>query len=251
MFLYHPQRKHIINSLDTLLYQLHTLSFLLCPVIWPYICRLLSQYQFSRPRDADPKRSIRFWFFLIVFFNIGSLWTHLSSSYYPNRSVILDFVGIQHKPSPLHLITLDFLIIALDMLLVFIAFETSLFAAQPSDSLDPLLPPTEPIASSLLSIVPPNIAESPIPIYILDLRFPFIISRLRHSPPQPPQSSTANSLPLPNTASSWQIPNRFQMLMRARSRMMQQARVTPPPPDEGASAGSGRIPGTFDPDDDR
>ncbi|OBZ68138.1 hypothetical protein A0H81_11864 [Grifola frondosa] len=96
------------------------------------------------------------------------------------RSVILDFVGIAHVPSKLHLLLLDFLIIFLEMVLTTIAYETSLSSEMPPDTPDPLLP------------IPPNSApdsterskssqslsyERP---YVIDLHFSTILEHLRH-----------------------------------------------------------------------
>jgi len=46
-------------QLDTLLFQLHTLSFFLSPSLLGFISRPVSQFQCSKPRDIDPSRSLR------------------------------------------------------------------------------------------------------------------------------------------------------------------------------------------------
>ena len=77
-----------------MLYQLHTVSFFLSPALVPYLFRVLFQFQFARPREIDPERSLRFWFFLAFVFNFGSLWTHATQN--PGEtghSILLDFVG--------------------------------------------------------------------------------------------------------------------------------------------------------------
>ncbi|KAH8080283.1 hypothetical protein BXZ70DRAFT_960361 [Cristinia sonorae] len=244
MHIRHAQRKHIIHSLDTLLYQLHALSFFLSPYLWPYLCRVIAQSQFQRPQDVDQNRSLRFWFFLVLFFNIGSVWTHATTTPSESRSVILDFVGMAHTPSKLHLLTLDFAIIILTMLLTFIAYETSLLADMPSNTTDPLQPkPNSATSSNVLPFDNHKVAESP---YVMDVRLSPILDRLRNPAP-PPRSITRSAadrelLPLPNVV-PWQ-----RLLRRARAnareRTRQDAQQT-----EMATEGEGggrRIPGGLD-----
>ncbi len=83
-----------VSQLNSLLYQLHTVSFLLSPRIWAYFCRVLVQFQFSRPRDIDPQRSLRFWIFCILSTNVPSIYNHAAKSPAAGRSLILDFVGV-------------------------------------------------------------------------------------------------------------------------------------------------------------
>jgi len=80
-------------QLDTLLFQLHTLSFFLSPSLLGFISRLFSQFQCSKPRDIDPSRSLRFWYFVLVFFNFGCIWTHAIEGVSEGRAVVLDFIG--------------------------------------------------------------------------------------------------------------------------------------------------------------
>ena len=109
---YYVQRQHIIHSvsllrhsrdnlkmtwtiqLDTLLYQLHTLSFFLAPSIWIYVFRMVFQFQCSKPRELDSSRSLRFFFTMALFFNFPSLWIHLSRGPAEGRVIILDFIGM-------------------------------------------------------------------------------------------------------------------------------------------------------------
>src|ERR1700722_8488015 len=83
-----------VAQLDTLLYQLHTLSFFLSPSIWPYACRLISQLHASTPRELDSNRSLLFFFNLILLFNTGSIWSHATQEAAEDKAVVLDFVGL-------------------------------------------------------------------------------------------------------------------------------------------------------------
>ena len=108
---YYVQRQHIIHSvrlfsfsrhtqltliiqIDTLLYQLHTLSFFLAPSIWIYVFRMVSQFQCSKPRELDSSRSLRFFFTTALFLNLPSLWSHSSHGPSEGKVIILDFVGM-------------------------------------------------------------------------------------------------------------------------------------------------------------
>ncbi|KAH9930386.1 hypothetical protein B0H21DRAFT_761568 [Amylocystis lapponica] len=258
MRMHHAQRQHIIHSLDSLLYQLHTLSFLLSPALWVFICRVASQFQWSKPREIDSSLSLRFWVMLIVFFNFGGVWGHATEGQAQGRSVILDFVGMANAPSKMHLLCLDFLIIFLQILLTTIAYETSLTAAMPSDTPDPLLPnPAMPVAPlSTLAEEPYKSIELPpseVP-YVIDVRLSTIIERLRRPPPPPQgrESSGEELLPLPNTT-PWQLPSSLRMFMRTRTQLRERARSTEP-----ATDGAGRridanvardVPGGMDTED--
>ncbi|KIM75461.1 hypothetical protein PILCRDRAFT_35882, partial [Piloderma croceum F 1598] len=222
---HHAQRQHIIHSLDTLLFQLHTLSFFLSPSLLGFISRLFSQFQCSKPRDIDPSRSLRFWYFVLVFFNFGCIWTHAIEGVSEGRAVVLDFVGQAYKPSKIHLLLLDALILFLQMLLTTIAYETSLFSKISSNtSLTPPIPalpspfpdsaPPTPLADDpSKSSLPPPISESP---YIIDLRLSHVLDRLRNPAPIVSDPSPDELLPFPNTT-PWPIPTSLRMLIRARA----------------------------------
>ncbi|GBE80984.1 hypothetical protein SCP_0307070 [Sparassis crispa] len=252
MPIHHAQRQHIIYSLDALVYQLHTLSFLLSPSIWAYLCRVSSQFQFSRPRTLDSSRTLRFWYLVIVFFNIGSVWSHAAQGAAHGRSVILDFVGLAYTPSKAHLLFLDFLIIFLNMLLVTIAFETSLSSAMPPNTPDPLLPSITTSPMPLLEETPKNV-DTP---YVINIRLSTLFYRLRYPPPPPPphDSSTEDLLPLPITT-SWQTRSALGLLSRARQARTQIrdaaiARARPADTEAGSSTveENVRTPGGIDTD---
>ncbi|KAF9465081.1 hypothetical protein BDZ94DRAFT_1255257 [Collybia nuda] len=260
---HHAQRQHIILSLDALLYQLHTLSFILSPSIWSFLCRLASQFQCSKPRDLDAtaSRSLRFFFANIVLFNMPSLWFHATQGAMEGRAIILDFVGLAYVPSKVQLLGLDFLIIFLQMVLTTIAYETSLFdSSQDSNTPDMLLPipnspgflPTSSAVSSshqstLLSTsmsqhtksYPPYTASS----YVVDLRLAPIIARLRDPAPPPSSNNLDQTLPLPNTT-PWPLPAGMRMLMRAGERMGRVGEAGPG--GGGLTANTNRVPGGLD-----
>lgn len=170
---------------------------------------------------------------------------------------MLDFVGMSFKPSRLYLLTLDFIIIFLQMLLTVIAYETSLAADMPADTQDPLLPTSPhspasstPFMSELDDDKPPESTdESP---YIIDLRLSPIIDRLRRpAPTVPVRDSEPSLLPLPNTT-PWQLPGSLQLFMQARARMRERTRNRTTQPRQGSPANNNertRIPGGLDTED--
>ncbi|KAI8993908.1 hypothetical protein BD414DRAFT_267090 [Trametes punicea] len=245
----YAQRKHIIQSLNSLLYQLHTVSFLLSPRLWAYFCRVLAQFQFSRPREIDSQRSLRFWLFCILCTNTPSIYDHAVKSTDAGRSIILDFVGTDTAPSRAFLLFLDFTIILLEFILTTIAYETSLARDMPPDTPDPLLPqpipsmPASPMPFDDADIKPPDLplhedgAE-----YIIDLQLRTLLQRLRHPPPIPPPAQTRSTdslLPLPNTT-SLELSQSLRILARASARARERAAArlaeggqTGPPRDRG------------------
>ena len=76
------------------MYQLHILSFFMAPSLLALCARLFAQLQISRPRLVDPKRTLRFWYIVIVLFNLGTIWSHAISGVPEGRTVILDFIGM-------------------------------------------------------------------------------------------------------------------------------------------------------------
>ncbi|KAF8630662.1 hypothetical protein AX15_002810 [Amanita polypyramis BW_CC] len=220
----HAQRQHIIASLDALLYQLDTLAFFFAPSLLPYLCRLLAQSQCSKPKDDDTSHSLRFYLILIVLLNLPSLWYHFTRSSFEDRAVVLDFVGLAYAPSKLQLITLDALIIFLQILLATIAYETALSVnTSEPDIFAPLPPSSRAEAKDIHSQ------------YVIDMRFRPFLSRLRNPPP----IRQSPSLPLPNTA-PWSLPTGMGLaLMRAGRRMRTGGNNRPGGRDR-------RFPGTLD-----
>jgi len=261
---YYVQRQHIIHSLDTLLYQLHTLSFFLAPSIWIYIFRMVSQFQCSKPRELDSSRSLRFFFTMALFLNLPSLWTHSSRGPSEGKVIILDFVGMSYLPSKFQLLTLDLLIVILQLLLITIAYETSVYYNNEAEDPEDILLPSTPVPSTLsiplfqlslntssdsapFSPSLPSKTLSPmnaVPI-VVDFRFTAIMRHFRQPPP-PSRSTVVNPvLPLPNTT-PWPLPAGMRMLMRA-SRQIRDAggagTPTGPPVNGGREA---MVPGAID-----
>jgi len=235
---FHAQRQHIIHSLDTLLYQLHTLSFFLSPSIWIYTVRILSQFQYSKPRELDPSRSLRFFYSMVLLFNLPSLWKHSARAEGGGRAIILDFIGMSYTPTRPQLFLLDVFIIFLQLLLTTIAYEASVYyASEEVDPKDVLLPemsrllsipffqsqlgtPIEPKSPTLLSMQSPRQETCKSETYnsplVIDLRFNSIITHLRH-PPHPPArpTNTEPILPLQNAA-PWPLPGMAMWLRASR-----------------------------------
>ncbi|EJD02686.1 uncharacterized protein FOMMEDRAFT_19965 [Fomitiporia mediterranea MF3/22] len=138
---YHAQRKHIIYSLDALLYELHALSFLLAPSVLVLLCRCTTQFQFARVRELDGRRPLAFWLALVLLVNVGGVWAHASiAEGEGGKGIVLDFVGMGRRPSKTQLLLLDATIMFLQAILTTIAYETSLALAMPADVVDPLFP---------------------------------------------------------------------------------------------------------------
>lgn len=190
---YHAQRQHIISSLDALLYQLYTLSFFFAPSVIAFFCRVVAHS--IKPKDDDISHSLRFYLALLISLNLPSLWYHSTHSSSDERAIILDFVGLAYVPSRLQLITLDLTIILLQIILVTIAYETSLSVnSSEPDFLTPL-PPLE-LPSHSPSFSRMEAKEMNSSHYIIDLQFKQILSRLRHPPTiRPGNTNTSGSFP--------------------------------------------------------
>ncbi|PSR81145.1 hypothetical protein PHLCEN_2v6480 [Hermanssonia centrifuga] len=194
----------------------------------------------------DSELSLRFWYCLIIIFNVGSVWSHATEGAVQGHSMLLDFIGPGSVPSRLQLLLLDFAIILLNMLLSTIAYETSLQSHMPANTPDPLLPisPLSPSPSELQSEYPPKPHQSMVQSqYVLDLRLRPIYERLKNPTPTPPERRNEDLLPLPNTT-GWQLPGTIRMLVRAGER----ARLRTEPPAQRADVrDDGRtVPGGLD-----
>ncbi|KAL0956538.1 hypothetical protein HGRIS_002679 [Hohenbuehelia grisea] len=258
---HHAQRQHIVHSLDTLVFQLFVLSFFLSPSLWALCMRIIWQFQCSRPRELDSNRSLRFFFASTIFFNASSLWNHFTEGAAGGRAVVLDFVGMSYTPSKLQLLSLDFLIIFLQIVLTSIAYELSIGDESKTDTLAPIPQPPTPTAIPDVSLLPlplsptfamssttvshdPKCASPPLPEspYILDLPTSLVLARLRNPPPAPSSESVDPLLPLPNTT-PWPLPPRLQMLMGSmQSRRSNRGRTSSPE----RPANTGRVPGALE-----
>jgi hypothetical protein len=141
-----------------------------------------------------------------------------------------EVIRLGFTPSKLHLLMLDFATIIINMVLVTIAYETSLQSAMPTGTVDPLLPipPQSPLATPLLSNEDSDkigrlLSEPP---YVLDLSLNHIIHRLRSPAPSPPEQrlSSEDLIPLPNTT-PWQLTSTLRILMRMRAQVRQRTRT--------------------------
>ncbi|KAK0212570.1 hypothetical protein DFS33DRAFT_42341 [Desarmillaria ectypa] len=244
---YHAQRMHIVSSLDTLLYQLHALSFFLSPSIWALFCRYFMQQQCVRPRDFDTHtpRSLGVWLGLITVVNAFSVYPHATEGASKGRTVILDFIGLNYVPSKLQLLSLDLFIMCLQMLLVFIAYE--IHVIENTDSVDTLLPipsssdsPTLPLSTStaeLFDAPEPSKARSSTSCpQVMEITFSQFLKRLRETPPNN-QSNRRDGLPMPNLT-PWSLRMRA---MRTRTRINLEERR-----DEEGTPVTRTVPGSID-----
>ncbi|KAF7969728.1 hypothetical protein HWV62_26142, partial [Athelia sp. TMB] len=189
------------------------------------------------------------------------------------RSILLDFVGqVPHcatanVPSKVHIVLVDTFILFLQLVHITIAYESSLIPKTPPEEESeshafavsalptPLpspfpesfsTPPTPPShahsSSSPTKLSLPH--ESP---YIIDLRLSHIFERLRNPAPDTAVEDDGESLPFPNTTSSWPVPNGIRVLMRARAevrrRQAQQSQQRQTQPDGERTQ---RVPGEMD-----
>jgi hypothetical protein len=272
----------MLFQLDTLLHQLHTLSFFLSPSILALSCRFMLQYHCKAPREWDPSRPLRVFLWPIIFVNAFSVYNHATEGAAEGRAIVLDFVGLSeffpclldhyiqttgagYVPSKAQLLILDIIIIFLQMLLTTIAYETSI--SEGEDTRDILLP--------IPSHISPLPSQSPSPStstafatsmsddaklrhsasseeYVIDLRWSAFVARLRGPTPSAHPSTPSPLLPLPNTTSWPQLPTRMMMMMNSDTRAGSELQSRTPVrsnatarEDSGATDGRGvsRIPG--------
>ncbi|KAJ4483346.1 hypothetical protein J3R30DRAFT_3447775 [Lentinula aciculospora] len=225
---YYARRKHIIQALDALLYQLFCFSFYLSPSLFNMFLRLCAQLVCATTRELSPTLSLGNFFFFPLFSNSFSVWNHATVGSTEGRAVVLDFIGLAYAPSKFQLLFVDVFIIFLQLLLTVMSFEMYTPDDSTTDSYDYLLPtPASPIppplpASTSLgtSFTSQKAFESPNdePQYIVDIRFSSILARLRNTPAMSrPSNSQDTLMPFPNTT-SWPIPMTLLMRMAGRRR---------------------------------
>ncbi|TFK25681.1 hypothetical protein FA15DRAFT_617156 [Coprinopsis marcescibilis] len=276
---YYAQRQHLVSSLDSLLYQLHTLSFFLSPSIWTFIFRIISQSQCAKPGEIDLSHSLRRFHLVLFLLNFPSLYTHAVYGPAEGRAVILDFVGMAYVPSKLQLFTLDITILLFQWILITISYETALSSNDttvhdtllfeaPEPSLPSSLPtpvtsrPSSPSSSQSSSFLRRSMYSTPkstttsinAPPEILELRFHSVITRLRNPPPIAQRISQSLALPFPNTT-PFPIPASMRMLMRSQTRRNAAPERTTNTLGAGTPSGNSRdrqegqqIPGSIDRD---
>jgi len=244
---YATQRQHIIDSLDTLLYQLHVLSFLLAPSIVALFVRGAGQFQLSHPREFGPQRTLRFRFILIGMFNASSIWNHIYVGAPDGRTAVLDFVGMGFTPSRMQLLLLDLLIITLSVIVTTIAYEATYARAVTNAAIRATLDLTPSNAHAYTDPLAP-VPEEGTDI-VLDFRSALLLRHV-HQPPSPPPEDTQ----LPNGAA---VVEGLRMLLQAQRalRERQEARQNPLVEDARGSDAQGeerdrRVPGGMDPLED-
>lgn len=134
-----PHLLHLLLSLSTLTYLVTLHSFVVSPVsVQILFVRVVAQVQYSTPRRAHPHRSLRFFLLAwivqqvaIVAMDVswGSHGTKGSTGGWTQRGLVVDFIGQVSTPSRLHLVLLDVLIAALQLLTLLVSFAITL----PSD----------------------------------------------------------------------------------------------------------------------
>ncbi|KAG9316545.1 hypothetical protein JVU11DRAFT_2595 [Chiua virens] len=247
---YDVQRQHVVDSLDNLIFQLYILSFFLSPTILPLVCRVATQFVFYKPRELDPKLSLRVWLFFLCLANAPSFWFHVQEGATEGRAIILDFIGMGYLPSKLHLVSLDTLILSLQMLLTTISFEISLHLSSSSETECSIIPLPSALSPPILEVDCADgegkYSHRHAPTMIIDLRFRHLINRLRN-PVLPVSPTGLSTLPLPNTT-----PSPLSMHLRAIVRRREEARRRAS--DQSDSAGvtnsartedMGRMPGSM------
>ncbi|KAI0250379.1 hypothetical protein BJV78DRAFT_1275815 [Lactifluus subvellereus] len=243
---YATQRQHIVDSLDTLLYQLHVCSFLLAPSIVALLARAAGQFQLCHPRELGPQRSLRFRFMLIAMCNANSIWNHILVGAPEGRSVMLDFVGMAFTPSRTQLLLLDLLIITLSTVVTTIVYEATYARAVTKAAIRATLdltPPPAPIYNDPLTPTAPEDGSD----LVLDLRASLLLQHVRQPPPPPPEDTS-----LPSGAAVVEGLRALLQAQRALSRAQQEARQTPPAGDAGGDGAQERererrVPGGMDP----
>ncbi|KAA1473875.1 hypothetical protein DENSPDRAFT_840406 [Dentipellis sp. KUC8613] len=213
---YDAQRKHITASLEALLYQLHILSYLMSPSILALVTRTVAQLQLAKPREIDAKRTLPFWYTLIILFNLGSVWAHATQGATEGRAVILDFIGMAFRPSKSQLILLDITIVFLSTLLTTIAYDTSYRRDTRDITESNIFGSTagHPLEASMLDPSPTSTTT-----LIVDVHLQTLMRYMRHSPPPPQRTPSSPEgqglLPLPNTTTL--LPENWRLLMHART----------------------------------
>ncbi|KXN92477.1 hypothetical protein AN958_08036 [Leucoagaricus sp. SymC.cos] len=237
---YYAQRQHLVQSLDSLVYQLFTLSFLMSPSMFIYLSRMLVQVQCGKPREFDPTYPLRFFYGLILFCNGVVFWIHTIQGASEGRTLIIDFIGLSYVPSRLQLLLLDSFILILQLLITTLAYETHLYyTSTEADTPDVLLPeissaptlslthttdylplamdihPSSPSDDTPDTSITKDTRKTTTPC-IIDLQFSPVISRLCNPAPPVPQNAES-LLPLPNTT-ALPLPAGLRMIMRANAR---------------------------------
>lgn len=164
-----------------------------------------------------------------------------------------------YKPHRLHLVSLDLVIIFLQLVLVTVAYETSFahtagntqvqdMLTPSTDAAGPTTPtprraplsspqPSDTNADTSPLLSPEEDKGKPSP-YVLDLTLRAVLARLRNPPP-PPQEQDGN-LPLPNTSAHAEVPRTIEWLLQRRLRQAPQRRARRAEAGAGNEEGQGQ-----------
>ncbi|GAA5991227.1 hypothetical protein JCM10908_006593 [Rhodotorula pacifica] len=128
----------LVVSISTTCHGLAIISYLLSPAHFVVLAyRIVLQVQFTLPRRVHANRSLRFFLALWGVQSVVAIVLHAATGSqgtkgprgYVQRGIVLDFVGQAYTPSTLHLIALDVLLAALQLVTIVLAFG----ATVPSD----------------------------------------------------------------------------------------------------------------------
>ncbi|KAG8927792.1 hypothetical protein FRC01_006911 [Tulasnella sp. 417] len=184
----HAQRKHAIQSVDDLLKVLIAYSYFLDPYMIRFLVRSIAQIQLGQLKDVDPSMGLRILVFCLVLVHIGPVGRHFFQPFEPTDMLLLDFIG-RLKPAQQYLVAfLDVAIFLLQLIMLFIAYET---VRQHPDMPDPL-DASRPQSSPEIAGDPNGKCLDP----IFHLRLRTTLQRLIHPPPSAPRTD----LPTPATS---------------------------------------------------
>jgi len=242
----------VVYSLDALLYELFLCSYLLYPSMLWLVCRASSQFQFSRPREMDSTRTLRFFFFFACLVNAFPILRHVFAGLdFQSHGLLLDFVGRATPPTRVQIIFLDVAIFLLQIITLVIAYET--WNPDP-DVTDPLAfhstsEPVSPSESSSSSDPLDRSTSKDAPsTHIFHLRLRTTFNRIAY----PPATSQDLDIPLPNTSGRRRDNNtvggstigRLWAVVQRQNGMMAAAAPIPPrPPPQQQLRIPGAMPG--------
>ncbi|KAG8931648.1 hypothetical protein FRC02_002414 [Tulasnella sp. 418] len=217
------QRKHAIQSFDSLLRVLIVYSYLVDPVFLRLITRFIVQLQLSNPKELDPTASLRFYLACLALVHIGAVVRHLFGPVEVDSAsitLVLDFIGRNIPAAPTHIAILDVSIFIMQAIMLILAYETHDYRP---DSADPLAPAHllerqgmgtdnvdedeyAPLATSSSSESPSHRSDLP----VFHLRLNTTIARIR-KPPEPSSNSDSlnPSVNLDRSASDFTTPTRL------------------------------------------
>jgi hypothetical protein len=246
-------------KLENLSLELHAVAFFLSPSLFLFFCKFVAQCVCSRPREIDPGRALRFFYVICILSNLPSIYVHLFRGVADGRAIILDFIGmcmlfslqqvsihiyspLAYSPSKFQLCYLDLFNLLLQLLVVTISYETSVYATDDADATDLLLPQSPELMrndspSLLSSQSTPSYPTNTTPI-VVDLRQKAIAAHFHHAP-HPSRAARYDSLlPIPNSSLT-----RMRISLRQIQRRINEAATR--------SGRETRMPGAMDTTQDR